>query len=119
LATAPQPDRWSSGSDHVDTALLGPESIRTRLYEAGGNLDGVYYVRKSLLTQRRNREQALNDMLSRYALRADCCFLLSSSGKFSDVAASLGIRAVHLTRSRTLEAELDRMKADYEAASAG
>ncbi len=110
LATARQPDRWLPDSDRVDAALLGSDSIRSQLNDAGGNLDGVYYVRKSLLTQRRNREEALTDILNRYALKSDHCHLLSGSGKFVQAALSLGIRAKHLTRANTLEMKLAAMK---------
>jgi len=69
LATAPQPDDWSRDHGGPDDALLGPDSIRKRLADAGGILDGIYYVPRSLFTQRRNREQALQDILERYAIR--------------------------------------------------
>ena len=110
LATAPQADRWLPDSNAVDTALIGPDSIRDQINDAGGNLDGVYYVRKSLLTQRRNREEALTDILERYALKSDHCYLLSGSGKFAQAALGLGIRSTHLTRDRPLESVLESMK---------
>jgi hypothetical protein len=110
LATAPQADRWLPDSKTVDNALLGPQSIRSQLNDAGGNLDGVYYVRKSLLTQRRNREEALKDILDRYAMKSKYCYLLSGSGKFVQAALGLGIRATHLTRDMPLETILMAMK---------
>ena len=102
LATAPQPDRWSQEHGGPDDALLGPDSIRKRLYAAGGVIDGVYYVRRSLLTQRRNREEALRDILSRYATNADHCYLLSSSKKFVEAAERLGIHAHWLSEPAEL-----------------
>jgi hypothetical protein len=105
LATAPQPDRWSSHGG-PDDALLGPGSIRERLADAGGVLDGVYYVQRSLLTQKRNRVQALQDILQRYAASPDHCHLFSSSKKFVDVAGELGIHATHLDKERKLTTEL-------------
>ncbi len=105
LATAPQPDRWSSHGG-PDDALLGPGSIRERLADAGGVLDGVYYVQRSLLTQKRNRVQALQDILQRYAASPDHCHLFSSSKKFVAVAAELGIHATHLDKERKLTTEL-------------
>lgn len=105
LATAPQPDRWSSSGGPDDT-LLGSGSIRERLADAGGVLDGVYYVQRSLLTQKRNRIQALQDILQRYAASPDHCHLFSSSKKFVQVARELGIHATHLNRERTLSSEL-------------
>jgi hypothetical protein len=106
LATAPQPDRWFATHGGPDDALLGPESIRKRLADAGGVLDGVYYVPRSLLTQKRNREQALQDILRRYSVSPYRCHLLSSSKKFVQTAGSLGIQAVHLTKKQPLMSEL-------------
>ena len=117
LATAPQADRWLPDSKAVDSALIGPDSIRDQINDAGGNLDGVYYVRKSLLTQRRNREEALTDILERYALKADHCYLLSGSGKFVQAALGLGIRSTHLTRDTTLEGVLKSMKNEASSKS--
>jgi len=106
LATAPQPDQWSSRHGGPDDALLGPESIHERLADAGGVLDGVYYVRRSLLTQKRNRIQALQDILERYAANTDHCYLFSSSKKFVEVARELGIHATHLNKKHMLASEL-------------
>jgi hypothetical protein len=113
LATAPQPDRWSATHGGPDDALLGPDSIRKRLADAGGVLDGVYYVPRSLLTQKRNREQALQDMMHRYSVIPDHCHLLSSSKKFVGTAVSLGIHAVYLNRERTLMNELKALSQDH------
>ncbi len=106
LATAPQPDRWSSRHGGPDDTLLGPGSISERLAETGGVLDGVYYVQRSLLTQKRNRVQALQDILQRYAASPDRCHLFSSSRKFIEVARELGIHATHLDQERSLSTEL-------------
>jgi len=106
LATAPQPDDWSRDHGGPDDALLGPESLRKRLSDAGGFLDGVYYVPRSLLTQKRNREEALKDMIERYGTDPEHCYLFSSSNKFVSSAASLGIKATSLGRERSLIAEL-------------
>ncbi len=113
LATAPQPDRWFATHGGPDDALLGPDSIRKRLADAGGVLDGVYYVPRSLLTQKRNREQALKDMLHRYSVIPDHCHLLSSSKKFVSTAVSLGIHGVYLNRERTLMKELKALSQDH------
>lgn len=113
LATAPQPDRWFSTHGGPDDTLLGPDSIRKRLADAGGVLDGVYYVPRSLLTQKRNREQALNDMLLRYTVKPDHCHLLSSSRKFVLIAQSLGIVAVYLTGEGALTNELKSLAKKY------
>jgi hypothetical protein len=109
LATAPQPDDWSARHGGPDEALLGPVSIRKKLKDAGGEMDGVYYVARSSLTQRRNREQALNDILERYSIKPDHCYLFSSSRKFSAAAASLGIQAAFLGPELSLVAELKQL----------
>jgi hypothetical protein len=109
LATAPQPDHWSDNLGVPDDALLGPESIRKQLADAGGVLDGVYYVPRSLLTQKRNREEALLDMLKRYVLSPGRCHLLSSSKKFVQAAESLGISVSLLDRDFDLIAALTRL----------
>ena len=108
LATASQPERWSSRSGGPDDALLGPDSIRRRLSDAGGALDGVYYVPRSLLTQKRNRVQALEDMLQRYAVTPDRCYLFSSAKNYVTVARGLGIHATYLTPKKAL---IDELKA--------
>lgn len=102
LATAPQPEHWSGAHGSPDDALLGPESIRKRLADAGGKLDGVFYLRRSLFTQRRNREDALKDILQRYAAAPEGCTLLSSKRKFIQVANDLGINGVLLSREQSL-----------------
>lgn len=102
LATAPQPEKWTGEHGSPDDALLGPESIRKRLGDAGGKLDGVYYVRRSLLTQRRNRVDALNDILERYASPPEACTLMSSNRRFVETASELGIRGLTLGRDLPL-----------------
>jgi len=102
LATAPQPDDWSREHGGPDDALLGPDSIRKRLADAGGILDGVYYVPRSLFTQRRNREAALTDIMQRYGIEPGNCHLFSSSRKFVEAASSLGINATTLGGDKPL-----------------
>lgn len=109
LATAPQPDKWSKDHGGPDDTLLGPESIRQRLSDAGGLLEGVYYVPRSLLTQKRNREQALRDMMIRYATDPQHCFLYSSSGKFVRAAAEVGINSTYLGKEKPLLPELEKL----------
>lgn len=109
LATAPQPDQWKGDRGSPDDALLGPNSIRMRLSDAGGVLDGVYYVRRSMLTQKRNRVDALLDMLQRYAISPEKATLLSSSKSFVKVAGELGMQARFLARHDELAAELERL----------
>lgn len=102
LATAPQPDDWSRDHGGPDDALLGPDSIRRRLADAGGMLDGVYYVPRSLFTQKRNREAALADIMKRYGIAPSHCHLFSSSRKFVEAAADMGIDATTLSTDRQL-----------------
>ena len=106
LATAPQPDDWSRDHGGPDDALLGPQSIRKRLADAGGTMDGIYYVPRSLFTQRRNRDEALRDIMTRYAIAPEQCYLFSSSRKFVEAAAAMGIQATALGESRVLMQEL-------------
>ncbi len=112
LATAPQPEDWSRDHGGPDDALLGPESIRKRLSDSGGVLDGVYYVPRSLMTQKRNREEALTDMMSRYSVTPSHCHLFSSSKKFVEAATGLGIQARHLSPDLHLLTELEKLIAN-------
>lgn len=114
LATAPQPDDWSREHGGPDDALLGPDSIRKRLADAGGTIDGIYYVPKSLFTQKRNREAALRDIMKRYAIRPAQCRLFSSSRKFVDAALDLGIDATALDDGKQLMQELKTLLKQVE-----
>jgi hypothetical protein len=109
LATAPQPEKWTGEHGSPDDALLGPDSIRKRLADAGGKLDGVYYLRRSLLTQRRNREDALQDILRRYGVIAENCILISSRKKFLSSARDLGFQTRQLGRDSSLLAALQSL----------
>lgn len=106
LATAPQPDDWSRKDGDSAEDLLGQESIRRKLADAGGTLDGVYFVPRSSFTQKRNREDSLLDMMKRYSLGSENCYLYSSSRKFIESANSLGMTAVYLGAERSLITEL-------------
>ena len=106
LATASQPDDWSRDHGGPDDALLGPDSIRRRLADAGGLLDGIYYVPKSLFTQKRNRESALKDIMQRYGIEPASCYMFSSSRKFVEVAATMGVNATPLTDRKQLMQDL-------------
>lgn len=121
LATAPMPDhsdsreRWLKGGG--DASLVGPQSIRSRIDEAGGTLDGVYYVPRSLLTQHRNRIESLQDMMQRYAVSPEHSYLLSSSKKWVEAALELDIRATFLDQEGQLISELARLKENPAGAS--
>ena len=106
LATAPQPEKWTGEHGSPDDALLGPNSIRKRLSDAGGMLDGVYYVRRSMLTQKRNRLDALREILQRYAATPEQTVLLSSKRNFVKTALKLGLQATLLDSEHSLMQEL-------------
>ena len=106
LATAPQPEKWTGEHGSPDDALLGPDSIRKRLSDAGGMLDGVYYVRRSMLTQKRNRLDALREILQRYAATPEQTVLLSSKRNFVKTALKLGLQATLLDSEHSLMQEL-------------
>jgi hypothetical protein len=114
LATAAMPDhgdsreRWLKGGG--DASLVGPESIRSRIDEAGGTLDGVYYVPRSFLTQNRNRINSLDDMMQRYAASPESTFLFSTSRKWAAAAKQLGIGATCLEKPSQLITELTNLK---------
>jgi hypothetical protein len=93
LATAPQPDEWTGEHGSPDDALLGPNSVRKRLSDAGGVLGGVYYVRRSMLTQKRNRADALEDILKRYGAEPEDTVLLSSKRNWVKAAKKMGLQA--------------------------
>lgn len=91
ILTAPEPDRWVPTRRKVDQALVDQQSLMTGVRAAGGDLDGVYYVPRSLLTQDRNRSGALRDILVRYGKEAEAATLISSSTPFLKAAQSLGL----------------------------
>ena len=96
LLTAPEPERWVPTRGNVDVALNSQNTLMERTRVAGGELEGVYYVPRSLLTQDRNREGALLDILKRYALQAGDATLLSSSAPFLKAAERLGLSIVEI-----------------------
>lgn len=103
VATASQPDEWSKSKAISKRSRPGPKRIRDRLAEAGGILDGVYYIPRSLLTQRTRREEALKDLLERFGTLASDCYVVSSNRNFIKSAKGLGIN----TRKITDKEELD------------
>jgi hypothetical protein len=96
ILTAPEPERWVPTRRHVDQALVDQQSLVGEVRAAGGDLDGVYYVPRSLLTQDRNRVGALRDILRRYGLEPAAAILLSSSAPFLKAAQSLGLATVEI-----------------------
>jgi hypothetical protein len=97
LLTAPAPDAWKPTRGDPDTALALQGHIQNAVWEAGGEMDGVYYVRRSLFTQDRNRTGALNDILGRYHVKPDQAALISSSSAFLKAAGTLGIQCHHVS----------------------
>lgn len=91
LLTAPEPERWVPTRGNVDDALNSQKELMERLAIAGGDFEGVYYVPRSLLTQDRNREGALRDILKRYSMKPSAATLISSSTPFLKAAERLGI----------------------------
>lgn len=99
LLTAAAPDNWFPTRGNVDNALKEQGRIQEKLQLAGGDIDGVYYVSRSLLTQDRNRVGALTDILRRYGVAPNEACLLSASRPFIKVAARLGVRTLDVTAS--------------------
>jgi hypothetical protein len=91
LLTASEPDQWVPTRGNVDSALRQQRLLQNRIQQAGADLDGVYYVPRSLLTQDRNREGALKDILKRYSATPAQALLMSSSAPFLKAAALIGI----------------------------
>lgn len=98
LLTAPEPDHWLPTRGNVDGALARQGDLQKAVDSAGGNLDGVYYVPRSLLTQDRNREGALRDILERYSIPAESAALVSSSAPFIKAAERLNIDTRTITQ---------------------
>jgi hypothetical protein len=67
-----------------------------RATSAGGSIEGVYYVPRSLLTQDRNRQGALKDILKRFSVKASETALLSSSTPFIKAAERLDIKVFEI-----------------------
>lgn len=99
LLTAPEPDHWVPTRGSVDDALDSQGKLQNRVHEAGGEIEGVYYVPRSLFTQDRNREGALRDILQRYGLTPEQSMLVSASVPFLKAASRLGIQTHEITAS--------------------
>lgn len=99
LLTAAAPDHWVPTRGNVDDALQAQGRLQARLKQAGGDIDGVYYVSRSLLTQDRNRAGALQDILRRYGVEPGEACLLSASRPFVKVAARIGVQTLDATNS--------------------
>ena len=109
VATASQPDEWSKNSAVSKRSKPGPKRIRDRLAEAGGILDGVYYMPQSLLTQQTRREEALTDLLQRFATTAANCYLVSSNRKLIAAGKKLGLNTRKISNKQPIEAVLNEL----------
>jgi len=97
LLTAAEPDRWVPTRRNVDDALNAQRMLLERFRNAGGELEGVYYVPRSLLTQDRNREGALDDILKRFCVEPAQAILISSSSPFLKAASRVGLGTHEIT----------------------
>ncbi len=109
VATASQPDEWSRNSAVSRRSNPEPKRIRDRLAEAGGVLDGVYYIPQSLLTQQTRREEALRDLLDRFATLPGNCYLASSNRKLLAAGSKLGINTRKISSKQPLEVILKEL----------
>ena len=116
LLTAPEPDHWVPTRGNVDDALHSQVKLLRKIHDVGGDLEGVYYVPRSLFTQDRNREGALRDILHRYSMKSRQTALVSSSVPFLKAASRLGIRTHEILASGTGEnnllSELEKIRKD-------
>lgn len=91
LLTAPEPDKWFPTRGNVDDVLTTQSRLQQLIQESGGDLDGVYYVPRSLFTQDRNRRGALQDILRRFGVKPGQATLISGSSPFIKAADSLNM----------------------------
>ena len=106
VTMASQPDEWSRSKAESKRCKPPSQRIRDRIAEAGGVLNGIYYIPQSFLTQKTRREEALKDLLSRFSTESGDCYLVSSSRSFLAVAHKLGIRDIRLDENTDLSAAL-------------
>ena len=98
LLTESEPDQWFPTRSSDDNVLVAQSRLQQRLEQEGGELDGFYYVPRSMLTQDRNRLGALTDILGRYGADADNAHLISASRAFLKTAQRLGINAYRMKK---------------------
>jgi hypothetical protein len=99
ILTAAEPLRWLPTRGSEDSALRAQKQIQEQLRRHGGDLDGIYYVRHSEMTQDRRRRAALRDLLQRYAIPPGDALLLSANPPFLSAAEELGIRTLPIAQS--------------------
>lgn len=98
LLTESEPDQWFPTRSSDDNVLVAQSRLQQRLEQEGGELDGFYYVPRSMLTQDRNRLGALTDILGRYGTEAGDAHLISSSRAFLKAAQRLGISTYRIKK---------------------
>lgn len=101
LLTAAEPDQWFPTRGTQDSVLGTQGRLQDRLQEVGGDLDGIYYVPRSMFTQDRKRTAALEDILGRYGSEPSNAMLMSTSKSFLKAAERLGIGTVALNDGET------------------
>jgi hypothetical protein len=109
ILTAPEPDQWFPTRGSGDDALAHQGILNKEIADAGGDMEGIYYVRRSRFTQNRNRLGALKDILSRYAIEPQLAFLISTSRPFIKAAERLGINTASIPKSNEGVRELERL----------
>lgn len=112
LSVASQPDDWSSKNAVSRRSQPVQRTLRQRVSEAGGQIDGVYYIPRSVLTQKKKRLDALQDIMSRFGMEPSRVYLLSSGRKLLNAADSLGMNTIRLGRDATLQKQLSTFISD-------
>lgn len=97
LSLGSQPDDWSKNRAISSRSNPAPRTLRQKISEAGGHLDGVYYIPRSMLTQKKNRADALKDIMSRFGTGPASCYLMSSSKKLVKAANTQGMNAFRIS----------------------
>ncbi len=111
LLTAPEPDKWFPTRGNVDNVLTAQSRLQAAIQECGGDLDGVYYVPRSLFTQDRNRRGALEDIMRRFSVKPANTMLISNSAPFLKAAESLGIRTQEAPETTELDRAVEKLAA--------
>jgi hypothetical protein len=112
LSVASQPDDWSKSRAMRRRSQPIPRGVRQRIAESGGHLDGVYYIPRSMLTQKKKHEEALRDIMARFDTSMDRCFLISGDKKLRASAESLDIKSFKISKKSDLYELLDQLYPD-------
>ena len=96
----------------ITTLALGIRHMRRRgvlvrqlaavVAEAGGMLDGVYYIPQSLMTQRTRNEEALGELLDRFGTEAKDCYLVSTDRALLATAKKMHVNTVKISEKSGL-----------------